>query len=76
MSLLRVLQRARPPRALEARFGATIPVSALASAGEPLPPPLAGGEEARLRTTGSRADERPKAMPEGRAGWGGGRGRP
>jgi RHH-type transcriptional regulator, proline utilization regulon repressor / proline dehydrogenase / delta 1-pyrroline-5-carboxylate dehydrogenase len=31
-------------------------------------PPLAGGEEARLRATGSRADERPEAMPEGRNG--------
>jgi len=36
------------------------------------PPPPAGGEEARSRTTGSRADERPSAAPTGRAGLGGG----
>jgi anaerobic selenocysteine-containing dehydrogenase len=35
-------------------------------------PPLAGGEEVRLRATGPRADERPKAVPERRAAWGGG----
>jgi valyl-tRNA synthetase len=29
-------------------------------------PPLAGGDEARLRATGSRAEERPEAAPEGR----------
>jgi UDP-N-acetyl-alpha-D-muramoyl-L-alanyl-L-glutamate epimerase len=37
-----------------------------------LPPPRAGGEEARLRTTGPRADERQLAPPAGRTGWGGG----
>jgi sulfite dehydrogenase (quinone) subunit SoeA len=36
------------------------------------PPPLAGGEAARLRTTGPRADERQPAPPAGRTGWGGG----
>src|SRR5690606_23513243 len=35
------------------------------------PPPLQGGEGERLRTTGPRSTERPKAVPEGRAGWGG-----
>ena len=33
------------------------------------PPAKAGGEEARLRATGARADERPRAAPEGRTGW-------
>src|SRR5690606_8862577 len=36
-------------------------------------PPLAGGEEGCLRTTGPRPDERPKAVPEGRDGRDGGR---
>jgi len=31
-------------------------------------PPLAGGEEARLRAAGLRADERPKVVPEGWTG--------
>ncbi|TWT21319.1 translesion DNA synthesis-associated protein ImuA [Luteimonas marina] len=35
-------------------------------------PLLAGGEEGRLRAIGPRPDERPKAVPEGRAGWDGG----
>lgn len=38
------------------------------------PPPHAGGEEARLRTIGPRASERQRAVPVGRAGWGGGEG--
>src|SRR3546814_16845425 len=38
----------------------------------PAPSPAkAGGEEARLRTIGSRADERPPAVLAGRQGWGG-----
>ena len=41
-----------------------------------LPPPHAGGEEARLRTAGPRADERQQAEPPGRAGWGGGNNNP
>jgi len=35
-------------------------------------PPRAGGEEGRLRAIGPRPDERPKAVPEGRAGRDGG----
>src|SRR3546814_11477448 len=39
----------------------------------PAPSPAkAGGEEARLRTIGSRADERPPDVLAGRTGWGGG----
>ncbi len=52
-----------------------LPVSTLAALtmrAITLPPPLAGGEEARLRGTASRADERTSALREGRAGWGGG----
>ncbi|HET6436209.1 MAG TPA: ATP-dependent DNA helicase, partial [Xanthomonadaceae bacterium] len=37
-----------------------------------LPPPLAGGEAARLGATGACAAERTRAAPEGRTGWGGG----
>src|SRR3546814_12317007 len=32
---------------------------------------MAGGEEVRLRATGSRADERTPAVLAGRTGWGG-----
>src|SRR5690606_37359629 len=40
---------------------------------QPLPPPPAGGEEARSCATGACADERPMATPSGRAGRGGGK---
>jgi hypothetical protein len=42
MNPLGVLQEATAPRALAALFGAAIPDRALASAQDPLPPPLAG----------------------------------
>ncbi len=38
------------------------------------PPPFAAGKgvkKARLRAIGARPDERPKAAPSGRTGWGG-----
>lgn len=59
-------------RTFDALFGGTDSVLAVANVDEQLPPPHAGGEEARVRAAGSRADERPKAVPEGRAGWDGG----
>ena len=59
------------------RMASTVPgvdVTAASASGSESTAPSpanAGGEEDRSRTKGSRSDERPKAAPEGRTGWGG-----